>query len=59
MFLHGGPGGQTRIHQTRFFDPERYRIIMFDQRGCGKSEPSNAAEDSLAATPAYNTTAVI
>ena len=39
VFLHGGPGGGTSPLQRRFFDPERYRIVLFDQRGCGKSTP--------------------
>ncbi|MBX3125200.1 MAG: prolyl aminopeptidase [Polyangiaceae bacterium] len=39
VFLHGGPGGGTDPKQRRFFDPERYRIVLFDQRGCGKSTP--------------------
>ena len=39
VFLHGGPGGGTVPEQRRFFDPERYRIILFDQRGCGHSTP--------------------
>jgi proline iminopeptidase len=39
IFLHGGPGGGTSPDQRRFFDPEHYRIILFDQRGCGKSLP--------------------
>jgi proline iminopeptidase len=39
VFLHGGPGGGTSPKQRRFFDPERYRIVLFDQRGCGKSKP--------------------
>ncbi|MGX0966074.1 proline iminopeptidase [Bradyrhizobium japonicum] len=45
MFLHGGPGGGCTKEPwvTRFFDPERYRIILFDQRGCGKSRPNAAA----------------
>jgi proline iminopeptidase len=39
LFLHGGPGtGCTPTHR-RFFDPERYHIILFDQRGCGRSTP--------------------
>lgn len=37
--LHGGPGGGTSPALRRFFDPERYRIILFDQRGCGRSTP--------------------
>ena len=39
IFLHGGPGGGCGAKQRRFFDPNHYRIILFDQRGCGKSEP--------------------
>ena len=39
LFLHGGPGGGTDARQRRFFDPARYRIVLFDQRGCGKSTP--------------------
>ncbi|GAA4754109.1 prolyl aminopeptidase [Gordonia alkaliphila] len=39
LFVHGGPGGGTSPAQRRFFDPERYRIILFDQRGCGRSRP--------------------
>ncbi len=44
MFLHGGPGGACSPALSRFFDPERYRIILFDQRGCGKSSPTVAAD---------------
>jgi proline iminopeptidase len=39
VFLHGGPGGGTDPKMRRFFDPRRYRIVLFDQRGCGKSLP--------------------
>ena len=39
LFLHGGPGSGCEPFQRRFFDPERYRIILFDQRGCGRSTP--------------------
>ena len=39
VFLHGGPGGGTNAGMRRFFDPRRYRIVLFDQRGCGKSRP--------------------
>ncbi|MBT8495576.1 MAG: prolyl aminopeptidase [Deltaproteobacteria bacterium] len=39
VVLHGGPGGGTTPSQRRYFDPERYRIVLFDQRGCGKSRP--------------------
>lgn len=37
--LHGGPGGGISPALRRFFDPERYRVILFDQRGCGRSTP--------------------
>lgn len=39
VFLHGGPGGATSPTHRRLFDPERYRIVLVDQRGCGKSTP--------------------
>jgi proline iminopeptidase len=39
VFLHGGPGGGVSPDHRRFFDPEFYRIILFDQRGCGQSRP--------------------
>jgi proline iminopeptidase len=39
VFLHGGPGASSEPVHRRFFDPEKYRIILFDQRGCGKSQP--------------------
>jgi proline iminopeptidase len=39
VFVHGGPGGGTEGKQRRFFDPRAYRIVLFDQRGCGKSRP--------------------
>lgn len=39
VFLHGGPGGGCEPVHRRFFDPEIYRIILLDQRGCGKSRP--------------------
>jgi proline iminopeptidase len=39
IFLHGGPCSGTKPDHRRFFDPERYRIILFDQRGCGQSKP--------------------
>jgi len=42
MFLHGGPGGACAPVMSRFFDSERYRVILFDQRGCGKSTPTVA-----------------
>jgi proline iminopeptidase len=39
LFLHGGPGVGCTTDNRRFFDPKRYRIILFDQRGCGRSTP--------------------
>ncbi|MEL6246860.1 MAG: prolyl aminopeptidase [Cyanobacteria bacterium J06554_6] len=39
VFLHGGPGGGTVPLYRQFFDPARWRIILFDQRGCGQSTP--------------------
>lgn len=39
VFLHGGPGIGTDPEQRRFFDPNHYRIVLFDQRGCGQSKP--------------------
>ncbi|NLU82848.1 prolyl aminopeptidase [Rhodococcus sp. HNM0569] len=39
VFVHGGPGGGTDPEQRRFFDPAAYRIVLFDQRGCGRSTP--------------------
>lgn len=46
VFLHGGPGGGTEPKQRRFFDPSAYRIILFDQRGCGKSTPHASLEEN-------------
>ena len=39
VVLHGGPGGGCSAAMRRYFDPEHYRIILFDQRGCGRSRP--------------------
>ncbi len=46
VFLHGGPGGGTDGKQRRFFDPAKYRIVLFDQRGCGKSIPHASLQDN-------------
>jgi proline iminopeptidase len=46
VFLHGGPGGGTDPKMRRFFDPKRYRIVLFDQRGCGRSKPPANLEDN-------------
>jgi proline iminopeptidase len=39
VFLHGGPGGGIDTDYRRFFDPEKWHVTLFDQRGCGKSTP--------------------
>ena len=44
VFVHGGPGGGVSPETRRFFDPEKYRIIQFDQRGCGQSTPHACVE---------------
>jgi proline iminopeptidase len=46
VFLHGGPGSGSTPLQRRLFDPEAYRIVLFDQRGCGKSTPSVIEPDA-------------
>ncbi len=46
IFLHGGPGGGCGTLSRRFFNPKKYRIILFDQRGCGKSKPHTCLEDN-------------
>jgi proline iminopeptidase len=43
VFLHGGPGGGIQPKARRLFDPARYRIVLFDQRGCGQSRPHASA----------------
>ncbi len=53
VFLHGGPGGGTSPWQRQFFDPAVYRIVLLDQRGCGKSTPHMSAPD---ANLRFNTT---
>ena len=46
VFVHGGPGGGTEPKQRRFFDPAAYRIVLFDQRGSGKSTPYASLVDN-------------
>lgn len=46
IFLHGGPGGAVSETSRRFFDPSFYRIILFDQRGCGQSTPFLSLENN-------------
>lgn len=53
LFVHGGPGGGCGRYDRRYFDPEKYRIILFDQRGAGRSTPhaeltNNASQDLVA-----------
>ena len=46
VFLHGGPGGGISPAYRQFFDPEAYRIVLFDQRGSGKSTPHASLEEN-------------
>ncbi|MFZ4893551.1 prolyl aminopeptidase [Plantibacter sp. Mn2098] len=46
VFLHGGPGGATSPVHRRLFNPKRYRIVLVDQRGCGKSTPHASAPEA-------------
>ena len=46
IFVHGGPGGGCDDYHRCFFDPELYRIILFDQRGCGRSVPHASLENN-------------
>ena len=53
LFLHGGPGAGCAPAHRRLFDPQRYRVILMDQRGCGRSEPfasiqQNTTQDLIA-----------
>jgi proline iminopeptidase len=46
VILHGGPGGAINPTMRRFFDPARWRMALFDQRGCGRSRPNASLEDN-------------
>jgi proline iminopeptidase len=46
VFLHGGPGSGCTPGQRRLFDPGRYRVVLFDQRNCGRSRPHAADHDT-------------
>ena len=46
VVLHGGPGGAINPTMRRFFDPVKWRVALFDQRGCGKSRPNASLEDN-------------
>ncbi len=49
LVVHGGPGGGSNPAMRRFHDPKHYRIILFDQRGCGRSTPNAALHDNTTA----------
>src|SRR3954462_9459105 len=46
VILHGGPGGAINPTMRRFFDPAKWRMALFDQRGCGKSRPNASLQDN-------------
>ena len=46
VVLHGGPGGAINPTMRRFFDPARWRVALFDQRGCGRSRPNASLDDN-------------
>jgi proline iminopeptidase len=46
VFLHGGPGGGCSTEVRRLFDPARYNVLLFDQRGCGRSTPHASLENN-------------
>lgn len=50
LFIHGGPGAGCSVDDRRYFDPGRYRIILFDQRGCGRSEPHGELNNNTTQT---------
>lgn len=49
IFLHGGPGGGCSETSRRYFDPQRYRVILFDQRGAGRSTPNGELRNNTTA----------
>ena len=49
LFLHGGPGGGCSESNRRLFDPARFRIVLIDQRGCGRSTPAGSLESNTTA----------
>ncbi len=46
VFLHGGPGGGCSAQMRQFFDPKKWRAVLFDQRGCGRSTPFSCLDDN-------------
>ena len=51
VFLHGGPGAGSTPQHRRFFDPRAYRIVVYDQRGAGRSQPLGELRDNT--TPCF------
>ena len=49
LFVHGGPGGGSDDNSRRYFDPQKYRIVVFDQRGAGRSSPHACLESNTTA----------
>ncbi len=49
VFLHGGPGAGCHPHHRRYFDPRHYRVVLYDQRGAGRSEPLGELSDNTTA----------
>ncbi|HEU5485973.1 MAG TPA: prolyl aminopeptidase [Microlunatus sp.] len=54
VFLHGGPGGGCTPGVRRLFDPTRYRVVLFDQRGCGRSRPHASESGDLTANTTWH-----
>ena len=46
LFLHGGPGAGSAPAHRRLFDPNRFRVVLFDQRGCGQSRPNASLDEN-------------
>lgn len=44
--VHGGPGGGTTPEMARYFDPNHYRVVLVDQRGCGQSKPFGELQEN-------------
>ena len=49
LFVHGGPGAGCEKYHRQFFDPTIYRIVLFDQRGCGRSTPHASLDNNTTA----------
>ena len=59
IFLHGGPGSSTNPNQRRYFDPAVFDIILFDQRGCGKSTPAGLTDSNTTWDLVHDVNAII